>query len=150
MLDRPDIWKIITSDPRVLSIISPILFISAITGISFFSQDSPFETGVDVAVALRVLAVFFVILAVVIWYRVRKINQVFDSGVEVMAEIVRIKTFRSNMSLFLKYEYQGQTFETKYDQTITGKTKAISKQKQLILVVDREDPKNFLPRDVYR
>lgn len=150
MLDRPNLWKIIQGDPIILTFLSPFLFLSAITAISFFAQDLAIQAGMDVEIMARILAVLLVILAAVTWYRVRKINDIFDSGVEIMAEVLSIKTIKANMKLSLRYTFQGQVFERNYDQVITGKTKSFLNKKEIMLVVHRDKPAVFVLRDVYQ
>lgn len=150
MFERPSLWKIIQGDPVILRVVSPILFLTFITAFSFFTQNAPGDAKIESAPFVTMLGISLLVLGVVTYYRVGKVNEFFDSGAEVTAEIDSVKTFRANMTLQLRYSYMGQAYEKKYDQTITMKNKHFLKLKQISLLINRDDPKKFLLKDAYR
>ena len=90
----------------------------------------------------------FAAVLITLW-RIRYINQVFENGYKVSAQVLSMSAHRSNMRLKLRYTYLSQIHEQKFDQVITERTKNLLQQKEVTLVIDQNNPKHILLWDVY-
>lgn len=82
-------------------------------------------------------------------WRIRYINEIFENGYKVTAQVLSMSAYRSNMRLKLRYTYLSQIHEQKLDQVITERTKKLLQQKEVTLVIDQNNPKHILLWDVY-
>ncbi|MBK8421662.1 hypothetical protein [Candidatus Villigracilis saccharophilus] len=90
----------------------------------------------------------FAAVLITLW-RIRYINEVFENGYKVTAQVLSMSAHRSNMRLKLRYTYLSQIHEQKLDQVITERTKKLLQQKEVTLVIDQNNPKHILLWDVY-
>ena len=90
----------------------------------------------------------FATVLITLW-RIRYINEVFENGYKVTAQVLSMSAYRSNMRLKLRYTYLSQIHEQKLDQVITERTKKLLQQKEVTLVIDQNNPKHILLWDVY-
>ncbi len=90
----------------------------------------------------------FAAVLITLW-RIRYINEVFENGYKVTAQVLSMSAHRNNMRLKLRYTYLNQIHEQKLDQVITERTKKLLQQKEVTLVIDQNNPKHILLWDVY-
>lgn len=90
----------------------------------------------------------FATVLITLW-RIRYINEVFENGYKVTAQVLSMSAHRSNMRLKLRYTYLSQIHEQKLEQVITERTKKLLQQKEVTLVIDQNNPKHILLWDVY-
>ena len=90
----------------------------------------------------------FATVLITLW-RIRYINEIFENGYKVTAQVLSMSAYRSNMRLKLRYTYLSQIHEQKLEQVITERTKKLLQQKEVTLVIDQNNPKHILLWDVY-
>jgi hypothetical protein len=151
MKKRPRFTSIIENDVIMLaafffSIIIPACWLVFYRFITLSTHPVEIKLSVDIIIVC-VLAVLA--LAVLVW-RLWNIYNIFQKGVEVPAKVTRIQLPKIGFGL-IEYEYN-------YKKTIyTGKSRVIrnfttllfEEDKRTRLVVDPEQPKRILMRDLY-
>ena len=102
-------------------------------------------------------ASFFLILGIIttliftprlIW-RIRSFQIIFSRGIEVSGHITNIRFNRDRGRVEYTYTYQGQTYQAGNGVFKTKRTKAIQQGDEVVLMVDRDNPKRAIIRDIY-
>lgn len=89
-----------------------------------------------------------VALAVLIW-RIQIFNSVFSDGIETTATINNVSFFRDRGRVEYVYTHQGQKYASGNAIHKVKQTLALKVGEQVVLVVDRNNPKRAFIRDLY-
>lgn len=85
---------------------------------------------------------------VFIW-RVRSFQALFARGVEVPGRVASISFYRDRGRVEYAYTYEGNTYQGGNAIMKTGRTKALQPGDEVVLIVDKDNPKRALIRDLY-
>ncbi len=89
-----------------------------------------------------------VALAVLIW-RIQIFNSIFSDGIETTATINNVSFFRDRGRVEYVYTHQGQKYASGNAIHKVKQTLALKVGEQVVLVVDRNNPKRAFIRDLY-
>ena len=89
-----------------------------------------------------------VALAILIW-RIQVFNTVFSDGIESIATINNVSFFRDRGRVDYVYTYQGQKYVSGNAIHKVKQTLALKVGEQVVLMVDRNNPKRAFVRDLY-
>jgi len=151
MKQRPGIFSILFNDSTAAPLLGSLTFLSVVTGIVYLTKALP-GWPVDNAnpqTFLWMIGILLPITVLVSTWRFRQVTSFFENGTEVNAQVLESRIFRTRWTLKLRYRHANQTHEITHIQLITGKTKALIPNKELVLVIDPGNPKLILLRDAY-
>ena len=83
-----------------------------------------------------------------IW-RIRTVQKIFSNGIEVTGQIKDIFFHRDRGTVQYAYTYQGQEILSGNAIMKTGQTKKLRPGDQLVLLINPDQPKRALIRDLY-
>ena len=96
-----------------------------------------------------ILAVITVVaLAILIW-RIQVFNTIFSDGIETIATINNVSFFRDRGRVDYVYTHQGQKYASGNPIQKVKQTLALKVGEQVVLMVDRNNPKRAFIRDLY-
>lgn len=152
---RPSMFRIVQSDYLTgLSILVVVVFWGMYVAIAYFGffpglrGRSPL-TGSDAPFFLDLSIIATLIAVPLIIWRIHSFHSIFVRGVEVTGRITSISFFRDRGRVEYTYVYQGKSYESGNAIHKTGRTKTLQPDSEITLVVDRENPKRALIRDLY-
>jgi len=102
----------------------------------------------DPTLPILFATITFIALFILIW-RIQIFKAVFNSGIETTAIINHISFFRDGGRVGYVYTYQGQEYTSSNAIQKGEETLALKLGEQVILVVDRNNPKRAFIRDLY-
>lgn len=82
-------------------------------------------------------------------WRVRSFQALFAQGVPVMGRMTSVSFFRDRGRVEYTYAYEGRTYNGYHVVMKTKRTQALRPDTEVMLIVDRSNPKRALIRDVY-
>ena len=82
-------------------------------------------------------------------WRIWVINTIFQNGIETPAVIERINTHNGQGWIAYRYTFQGRACRSGAFVVVNKAVKALSPGEQVIVVVDQNNPKRALIRDLY-
>lgn len=140
---RASVGKIISSDYT-----AQIGLIVTLVGWGFFLffrfiQNDPSMVHLYIAIGATVIG-----LPLLAW-RWQAISALLDSGTEAKAVIEGIGFFRGRGQVAYKYMINGETYVTRNPIMKNKQTQALKPGDTVVLVVDRENPRKALIRDLY-
>lgn len=107
----------------------------------------------DIDVSLVPLPVLFVAISIIavaiIGWRVHTFNTIFSDGIETTAVISNVSFFRDRGRIEYAFTYQGQKFASGNAVHKVRLTQMMRVGQQVIMVVDRNNPKRAYIRDLY-
>ncbi|TEU11420.1 MAG: DUF3592 domain-containing protein [Anaerolineales bacterium] len=106
-------------------------------------------TGADAPFFLYLGIITTLIGIPLLVWRIRSFQAMFTRGVEVPGRITNISFYRDRGRVEYAYTYQGQTYQGGNAVRKTGRTKALQPGGEVVLIVDRDNPKRALIRDLY-
>lgn len=153
---KPSILRIIQSDYLALiGILFPIIIFIMYAAVEYFGffpglrGRDPIQ-GTSFAPILLYAGIAGVLIGFPLAYwRIRIIQQMFSKGVEVAGQITGISFFRDRGSIAYSYTYQGQTYNGSNAIMKTGQTQKMRSGVPVMLLVNPEEPKRALIRDLY-
>jgi hypothetical protein len=89
-----------------------------------------------------------VALAILIW-RIQVFNTIFSDGIETTATINNVSFFRDRGRVDYVYTHQGQKYASGNAIHKVKQTLALKVGEQVVLIVDRNNPKRAFIRDLY-
>ena len=89
-----------------------------------------------------------VALAILIW-RIQVFNTIFSDGIETTATINNVSFFRDRGRVDYVYTYQGQKYVSGNAIHKVKQTLALKVGEQVVLMIDRNNPKRAFIRDLY-
>lgn len=102
----------------------------------------------DFTLPIIFAAITVVALAVLVW-RIQVFNTVFSDGVETTATINNVSFFRDRGRVDYVYTHQGQKYASGNAIHKVKQTLALKVGEQVVLMVDRNNPKRAFIRDLY-
>lgn len=153
---KPSVVRIVQSDYLVLlGILVPVVSLIMYISVAYFGYfpglrgHDPIQ-GSDGAPLFLYLFIGGVVIGVplAIW-RMRTIQQIFSTGVEVTGQIKDIFFHRDRGTVQYSYTYQGQEFLSGNAIMKTSQTQKLSPGDQVVLLIHPEQPKRALIRDLY-
>jgi hypothetical protein len=153
---KPSLVRIIQSDYlALLGILVPVVSLIMYVCVAYFGY-FPGLRGRDPIQGTEGAPLFFYLfiiglvigLPLAIW-RVRSIQQMFANSVEVNGQVTDISFFRDRGRVEYSYSYQGQNYSGGNAIMKTGKTLQLRPGSQIMLLVNPNEPKRALIRDLY-
>lgn len=102
----------------------------------------------DLTLPVTFAVITVVALAILIW-RIQVFNTVFSDGIESTATINNVSFFRDRGRVDYVYTYQGQKYVSGNAIHKVKQTLALKAGEQVVLMVDRNNPKRAFIRDLY-
>ena len=153
---KPSIVRIIQSDYiALLGILFPLVSLIMYIAVAYFGFFPGFR-GRDPIQGTEGAPLFFNLFVIglvvgipaLVW-RFRTIQKVFINGAEVTGKIESISFFRDRGNVVYSYQYDGKPYSGGNAIMKTARTKALSPGMEVILIVDKSNPKRALIRDLY-
>jgi hypothetical protein len=153
---KPSIFRIIQSDYlALLGIILPAVSLIMYIAVAYFGYFPGFRgrdpiQGTDGAPLFFNLFIIGLVIGIplAIW-RIRSIQQLFVKSVEVVGQITDIAFYRDRGRVDYSYTYQDKQYLGGSAIMKTGKTQQLRSGNQVVLLVNPDNPKNALIRDLY-
>lgn len=96
-----------------------------------------------------IFAVISVVALAILMWRIQVFNTVFSDGIETTATINNVSFFRDRGRVDYVYTYQGQKYVSGNAIHKVKQTLALKVGEQVVLMVDRNNPKRAFIRDLY-
>jgi hypothetical protein len=106
-------------------------------------------SGADAPFFLYLGIVTMVVGVPLFIWRVRSFQALFSQGAQVMGRITTVSFFRDRGRVEYTYTYQGKTYSGYNAIMKTARTQALQPDIEVILILDRNNPKRALIRDLY-
>ena len=153
---KPSLVRIIQSDYlALLGILVPSVSLIMYVCVAYFGYfpglrgRDPIQGTEGAPLFFYLFIIGFVIgLPLSIW-RVRSIQKMFANSVEVTGQITDLSFFRDRGRVEYSYIYQGQNYSGGNAIMKTGKTLQLRPGSQILLLVNPNEPKRALIRDLY-
>jgi hypothetical protein len=160
MPKQPSAWSIIRTDEVCWAIASGgvplvlgIAFAIKLTGTAPGRRGGP-DVPLDPEVASMVLAcglALTLLLATIVARRVARIRELFVSGHEVEARVLKVENLRAGGRQRVKYEFEfagvAYTLRTVYQRWT--RTRVFTEGTRIPVLIDRANPKHAIPLAVY-
>jgi len=156
---KPSIVRIVTSD--YLAYVGTLIpFITLIMHIGFtcldyfgysnvFRENEPIQSTEGAPIFLYFLIIGLAVgMPLAIW-RIRYIQQMFSTGVEVVGQLTNISFDRDRGKFEYTYTYQGQLYSGNNLIMKTKKSQHLGPTSQVVLLIKPDEPKHSLIRDMY-
>lgn len=140
----PSLFKIVTIDATAfISLSIPVISGLVYLLLSFQERDS-----IPIAVPVIFGIISFFALITLVW-RIQHFRNIFDDGQEVNATINNVWFFRDRGKIVYFYLFQGQKYVVENMVMKTKSTKSIQIGSELVALVDRNNPKRAVLRDLF-
>jgi hypothetical protein len=153
---KPSIVLIIKSDYLAyIGVLIPVIIFVMYIGFSFvdylnvFREDKTIQWAESLSVFFYVFVVGFVVGVPLAIWRIRYIQKLFSNGIEVVGQITNISFYKDRGKFEYTYTYQGQVYFGNNAIMETEKTHRLLAYSQVVLLVNPDEPKHALIRDVY-
>lgn len=145
MNKHPSLIKIITIDYiACLAFLIPVIFWGLYIVLIILQK----VTLADFALPVIFSVITIVAIGVLVW-RIQVFNTVFNDGLETPATVSNISFFRDRGRVDFVYTYQGQKYIGGNAILKVKQTQALQIGEQVIVIVDRNNPKRAFIRDLY-
>lgn len=153
---KPSIVRIIQSDYlALLGIIVPVVSLIMYICVAYFGYlpglrgRDPIQ-GTEGAPLFLYMFIFGLVggLPLTFW-RIRTIQQMFAKSVEIIGQVTGISFIKDRGRVEYSYTYQNQDYSGGNAIMKTNKTKQLSSGSEVVLLVNPDDPKRALIRDLY-
>lgn len=152
---QPSIFRIIQSDYTAgLAVMAPLVMWGMYIATEYFGffpgmgGRNPL-TGEDASFFLILGIITTLIFIPLLIWRVRSFQIIFSRGIEVSSHITNIRFNRDRGRVEYTYTYQGQIYQAGNSIHKTKRTKALQQGDEVALMVDPDNPKQSLIRDLY-
>jgi len=153
---KPSIVRIVQSDYlALLGILVPAVSLIMYVCVAYFGYFPGFRgrdpiQGTEGAPLFLYLFIIGLVVGIplAIW-RIRSIQQMFSKSVEVAGQITNISFYKDRGRVEYSYTYQSQNHSGGNAIMKTGKTQQLRSGDQVVLLVNPDDPKRALIRDLY-
>ena len=153
---KPSIVRIVQSDYlALLGILLPVVSLIMYIAVAYFGYFPGFRghdpiQGSEGAPLFLNLFVGGLLIGVplAIW-RIHSIQQLFAKSVEVSGQVTALEFYKDRGRVEYTYAYQGQSYSGGNGIMKTGKTQALRPGTQVVLLVNPDEPKRALIRDLY-
>jgi hypothetical protein len=146
MNKQPSLIKILTIDyAAFLGWLVPVAMWGLYIGLVIFEN----VESDDFTLPMIFAAITIVALVVLVW-RIQVFNTVFNDGIEATATISNVSFFRDRGRVDYVYTHQGQKYAGGNAILKVKQTRALQVGEQVIVVIDRNNPRRAFIRDLYR
>ena len=153
---KPSVFRIIQSDyVALLGVLVPLVSLIMYIAVAYFGYFPGFRgrdpiQGTEGAPLFLNLFIAGLVLGVplAIW-RIRSIQQLFSKSVEVVGQITQVSFHRDRGRVEYSYTYQSKAYTGGNAIMKTGQTQKLRSGDQVVLLVNPDDPKRALIRDLY-
>ena len=122
-----------------LMLFAMILFIAA-------GGKRPKESPSEIALGMAFLSAVFLMIIVV---RRNSLSRLTAKGTSVQAELYLASHYQFFMTLGFHYVWRGQAIKRTVQIPYVKATRFIEDRKQVVLIVDQDDPRRFIIGDLY-
>lgn len=153
---QPSVWRITTTDYwAFLALLCPIVWWGMTLALHFLGELPDLRRGRTIT-AQEGLAFFLILagaataagLAILLW-RIRRVQGIFERGIEVPGQIVRLGFYRDRGRAEYTYTHLGQTYHAGQALVRNGRTGNLALGGDVTLIVDAENPHRALIRDLF-
>lgn len=142
---RPSIYKIILVDyVALVAALFPIILWGMYVLLDVFNPTNPPKPSFKVWIA----GITIIAFCVFVW-RIRQFILWFDDGIEVSGKINNIFFFRDRGRVDFEYTYQGEKFTSRSILHKVKQTTSLRVGDQVTVMIDRNNPKRAIIRDLY-
>jgi hypothetical protein len=153
---KPSVVRIVQSDfAAMLGLLVPAVSLVMYICVAYFGYFPGFRghdpiQGSEGAPLFLYLFIGGLVLGVplAIW-RIRTIQQLFARSVEVTGQVTNISFYKDRGRVEYTYTYLGQSYSGGNAIMKTGRTQQLRPGTQMVLLVNPDDPKHALIRDLY-
>lgn len=153
---KPSIVRIIQSDfLALLGVIVPLVSLIMYVCVAYFGYfpglrgRDPIQ-GTEGAPLFLYMFIFGLVVGLPLaFWRIRSIQQMFANSVEVVGQVTNISFYKDRGRVEYTYTYQNQNYSAGNAIMKTGKTRQLSSGSQVVLLVNPDEPKRALIRDLY-
>jgi hypothetical protein len=153
---KPSIVRIIQSDfLALLGFLVPAVSLIMYVCVAYFGYfpglrgRDPIQGTEGAPIFLYMFIVGLVIGVPLSFWRIRSIQQMFAKGVEVVGQITNISFYRDRGRVEYDYTYQSQNYSAGNAIMKTAKTQQLRSGGQVTLLINPDEPKHALIRDLY-
>lgn len=154
-LQKPSVFRILQSDfmagiPVIFMFVMMLMYLiltyfGYMPGIgrhgALTSEDAPFF--LNLAIIAGIIGI-----PLLVW-RIKLISRLFEKGDEVKGSITHIRFNRDRGKIKYEYIYQNQKYQAGNSVFKTGRTKYYQQGDEIVLLVDSENPKKAVIKDLY-
>jgi hypothetical protein len=153
---KPSIVRIIQSDfLALLGVIVPVVLLIMYICVAYFGYfpglrgHDPIQ-GTEGAPVLLYMFIFGLVVGLPLaFWRIRSIQQLFAKSVEINGQVTNISFIKDRGRVEYSYTYQNQKYSGGSAIMKTGKTQKLSSGSQVVLLVNPDQPKRALIRELY-
>jgi hypothetical protein len=153
---KPSIVRIIQSDfLALLGVLVPVVSLIMYICVAYFGYfpglrgRDPIQ-GTEGAPLFLYMFIFGLLFGLPLaFWRIRSIQQMFAKSVEIVGQITTISFYKDRGRVEYAYTYQNQNYSGGNAIMKTGKTQQLTSGSQVVLLVNPDEPKRALIRDLY-
>jgi hypothetical protein len=145
MDNRISKWKIIKTDYWVFFLFTLLIILIGTLGTIYLTKGLNFP---DLAGPI-LFALLGLISVVGVFYRIRKIQSIFEDGIRTAGTINNVFAFRDRIKVVFLYEYLGQRYMTQSYLLRNGKTKQLLPGQSVVVIHKSRDPKSAVIESLY-
>ncbi len=146
MVRQPALRKIIVTDWGALLGVAGAVGTVVIYACLLPTEGVKLSDAIGLTAFIGVVAFSFAIVAL---WRVRAINAVFRDGVEAPAVIEHLRGSGGRGWIAYRYTFRGREYQSGVPVILNDEIKALSPGDRVVVVVDQNNPKRALIRDLY-
>jgi hypothetical protein len=153
---KPSTFRIIQSDYlALLGVLVPIVSLIMYIAVAYFGYfpglrgRDPIQGTEGAPLFLNLFIAGLVIGVPLAIWRIRSIQRLFSKSVEVVGQITDVSFHRDRGRVEYSYTYQGQAYSGGNAIMKTGKTQKLRSGNEVVLLVNPDDPRRALIRDLY-
>jgi hypothetical protein len=154
--NKPSVIRMIQSDYMVLlGVLLPVVSLVLYVSVAYFGFFPGFRghdpiQGTDGAPLFFYLFLAGLVIGLPLAYwRIRSVQGLFSRSVEVSGQITNVSFFRDRGRIDYEYVYQGQKCSGGTAVMKNGQTQSMRPGIAIVLLVDPDQPKRALIRDLY-
>jgi hypothetical protein len=153
---KPSIIRIIQSDfVALIGLIVPLVSLIMYICVAYFGYfpglrgRDPIQGTEGAPVFLYLFIIGLVLGLPLAFWRIRTIQQLFSKGIEVGGQIIAISFYRDRGRVEYSYSHAGQAYSGGNAIMKTSRTQQLRSGDQIVLLVNPDEPKRALIRDLY-
>ena len=145
MVKQPSFKKIIGTDGvAMIGFVGSVSIIVLYALLVLTGEWQPADVGLTIFIMIFTLPFDLALM-----WRVWAINTIFQNGIETPAVIERINTHNGQGWIAYRYTFQGRAYRSGVFVVVNKAVKTLSPGEQVSVVVDQNNPKRALIRDLY-
>src|SRR5688500_11843284 len=153
---KPSIIRIIQSDfVALIGLIVPLVSLIMYICVAYFGYfpglrgRDPIQGTEGAPVFLYLFIIGLLVGLRFAFWRIRTIQQLFSKGIEVGGQIIAISFYRDRGRVEYSYSHAGQAYSGGNAIMKTSRTQQLRSGDQIVLLVNPDEPKRALIRDLY-